>query len=442
MITVRMIAAAVVCLFLMQPAWSATLYVETYGDDQLGAAGVNDCRNRNKPCATILRALGALRDLGDASKNSKVVVGPGIYTATSHFTLHEGVKVFSVAGAAGTIIDATGLTANAIFELNGKKAALGARGKGFTILLGAGVDTGILAGAVPSARIEGNRIISMFGTNTHGIRVHSSQNITIRYNTIYSEGAGFFTYGIFSFDGNVDSRHKKWIVARNKVVNAGVCMRIESNVINNGNKITDNLLKGCTQIGMQVLNGDGFEISTSSKDKYSGNVVRMMGFGSTAFSITGGNPVLRKNLADVTDGNSNAFVIEDTTDASLTDNIALGRTPLIEAYGISGLDSATSRINITGNTLSGFSRGIDGFNVDQFKDLSENNVLNSACPLQLVDNVAVPKAFKSRKNFWGDPAGPDLGACNSQVSDAVADGNLKFSPVSKAYPVKFKDKFH
>jgi hypothetical protein len=162
-----------------------------------------------------------------------------------------------------------------------------------------------------------------------------------------------------------------------------------------------------------------------------------------AVHIDGGNPVFSKNLVDVTFGQSDGIVVENTTNAILQDNVVIGPSNLDGDYGISDGDGDEStNLTISGNTVSNFDRGISGFNLIEIKELSNNNILDTHCPFNVPANIPRPKRLKASNNFWGDPTGPDLGNCSSGVADALMDGYLKFSPASKANPVKFNDKFN
>lgn len=430
-----LVAVAMVGLFLIQPAWSASRYVETaYGDD----AGPNNCKNRKKPCATITHAL------GQSGSDDKIIVGPGLYTPSGNFETIPGLKISSTAGAAGTIIDATDLSAsNGVFYIDDdNKVAIGGKGKGFTIILDSGMGAAIYVENSSSVRIEGNRVLSLTEAVDNGINARSAPNLTLRYNTVYAGGAGSIGNGI---DSGLSTSNKKWIVTNNTVINADQCMNIRSTAGNNGNRTADNRLDGCVIRGLAVVNYNVlFEPSVSSRDKHTGNVVRMMpdaGF-QRAFSILGGSPALSKNLADLTAGNSDGIIIIDTTNASLKDNVVIGPPGGDGLYGIASTGSTTANLTVSGNTVSSVGTAVRHFTAPEIKELSNNNFPGNGCPIHFRANVARPKPLKASKNFWGDPAGPDLVNCGAFIVDAIADGHLKLSPSGKSNPIKFKDRFN
>ena len=103
-----------------------TLHVAKWGVDDPTSGGTS------QPFLTIGAAL------MNAGRNDRIVVQPGIYEESLIIDA-EGVKLESVAGRHGTIIDATGLGSNVV-DIEATKVRLGKKGKGFTLRCDTGRD--------------------------------------------------------------------------------------------------------------------------------------------------------------------------------------------------------------------------------------------------------------------------------------------------------------
>jgi hypothetical protein len=386
MVTLLKYALAVFFFILSCAAFSKTLYVEKWGAP--GAA----CGSRSVPCDTIQEAI------DNASERDKIVVGPGVYFETLDID-KEGLKLESIAGRYGTIIDTSGLNDTAVF-ITVSKCQFGKKRKGFTI-----VDDGI----TPS---DFDGIVIDSSTQT-GCKIDSNR--------------------VVNFDEAIVIKGEKHQV-RNNIVSAiggaGIscdeCIKV---------LIQDNLLINDTD------NPDGILLQDADNTMVYRN--RMLGFrGTTSFSdgiyadVTSESNRLRDNVVERTqnDGVDMRDLVGSELKGNILNNIGIngfrlvqdevGKAPKIqdnlavfvgpnsplasEGFDLRGLQSA----RFTGNTVvQSRASGIilHGAADSTFSSFKNNNTTNSGegsgpgCGI--TNENSVPMTYG--KHFFGDASGSD-----------------------------------
>jgi parallel beta-helix repeat protein len=162
----RLFLAALLVVSLPLAAEAATLWVATNGVDTVAAP---ECGKLTTPCRSINKALSLAND-GDS-----ITVLPGRYGLATEpapepclnclINVHKRVTITSRDGASETIIDAAGVSGDAVI-ITANKVNFGRRLKGFS-LVNAGAAGLAVAGGVTGAMIVGNQA----GSNSVGFEI-------------------------------------------------------------------------------------------------------------------------------------------------------------------------------------------------------------------------------------------------------------------------------
>ncbi len=178
MTTRGLIRQVVVLSILWLPIQAATktIHVEKWG------ALVN-CGSKSNPCATLAIALGV------ASKNDRIIVGPGLYSGNPDINV-EGLRIQSSNGPHVTLLRAAAANDNVI-TINQRKVHIGRKGKGLTLYnatsaLTAGVR--VTSPLFDGVRVEGN----VFDGNRIGIYLQGDKAVARHNLVLNSEQLGIY----------------------------------------------------------------------------------------------------------------------------------------------------------------------------------------------------------------------------------------------------------
>ena len=443
----KLIAIFGCCVLLAaQAAQATTINVQAaYGSDGPG------CGPKATPCQTLATAFAL------AGPNDKVVVGPGFYTVTATLAFQPGMQLTSTNGASATVIDGRSISGELFEAISADKVVFGKKRKGFTVLMDGSVTVAFFASLSNRVRVEGNRIYNRSGASTgYAIFIGDGESPTVRYNTIYADPSGPFTYGLSTVATVPGSPFRKANVSDNEVMNSLICIQlVTSNDSPVVNKVSKNRFEGCSSVGIYVVNYDAAAVAyaTSSKDKYMGNVVQLANGGTAGIYLLGGNPQASKNLVDLTDElgtTSHGIGAAFTTKASIKDNVVVDNPSFVDSsIGIGDFFSGNTDLTISGNSLHDTRWAVRLVNFDGIKAISKNNLMlvdGSSC--SFFTNGVSTTTTNLKGNFYSppNPGTPilnslDCTGANPADADAIA-GRLTFNPANKPNKQKFKEIFN
>jgi nitrous oxidase accessory protein NosD len=335
-------------------AGAATFHVEKWGNN----AYPGGCGARSTPCETISHAV------GQATRNDRIRVGPGIYTENV-LIVTEGLKLESTAGRHGTAIWAANVTLPAVI-INAPKVRFGKPGKGFTVHRST-TDTmfsaaaGVWAANADGLRVEGNLALE----NRVGFLL-SGEKMQIRDNLVIDNAQ----------EGIICDQCPRANISRNRVsgnframqITGSAGMRIDRNYIADNSlsilvdgqspdsSITSNVSTGNLAEGMGLQNVDGLmirgNIASILRDGFTqDNAINARHFGDP---LTDAAKPLRAehNLALGFDGSG--LSLRDFMEARIQNNHALQNTsPGIYLDPDPGLTAVRIRNNATYENSSG-----------------------------------------------------------------------------------------
>lgn len=235
--------------------WAGTIRVETWG--VLGPA----CGSKTSPCISVGSALAI------ATKNDRIIVGPGVYTGNYTIT-REGLRLESAEGPHVTILRANNNAVNVI-SISQRKVRIGRRGKGFTFINAtSGVAAGVrvTAAVYDGTRVEGN----VFDGNQVGIWLVGNKPVA-RHNlvldsqstAIYVEDAASGLVAdnrVYQEEGSgIRLFDSEEISVQNNLV-YGALSGIETNMDSDDARIRNNALvggKGSGNTALSLANAEG-----------------------------------------------------------------------------------------------------------------------------------------------------------------------------------------
>jgi hypothetical protein len=388
-------------LFASLSVQAKTLHVAKWGDDSTANG------SSSQPYETIGAAL------MNAGRNDKIVVQPGIYENTTelHF-MEEGIKLESVAGRHGTVIDFSGAAVDAI-GIQASKVRIGKKRKGFSIRCAPGEEAIYIDESTSNVRVEYNRLTGCGGDT---IDVGGTRTL-VRGNWIESDG-----YAIYG----------------NQCVN---CL-IDSNIALPGSEGFElESMKGGSVMRNILMSSWGIHVGDDSeKIKLKDNVILETVDGEVGIDVNSDSPsgaLVQGNIIVDTDGEGIWMEqnLSDTNDIVVKDNLVMGSA---DAGILSRLDAPGDpqfRVSIDRNTLVQNFQGIQFLDNIDLKSLKNNNTYASDSEIGL----ETPFDLNYAKHFWGDPSGPDMDG-GSDAHDALNDGGNTVTGSDAGKPNAFKAK--
>lgn len=302
-----------------------------------------DCGARTSPCLSITHVLNFL-----AGNNDKIIVGPGKYLENLDISI-EGLKLESVAGRWGTIIEAAS-PADHVIYLDAPKIQIGKKGKGFTVqgatdMLRGGIFVNE-AVMVDRIKIEGNRVTENFygiviinvegAGNTDEERAAFQSRPQLRFNDIVAntsgvgivcEGCGGGIIHDNRIDGNPGTAGwplfvdfgDRVTVMRNVIAKNGYHVAVEESV--RDARIKDNVISASGDDGVVIFNADGHQIQSNI---FSQNGDEMTEFGLVVYQETNHKPMQVKHNLAVAGAGSSFFLAGEGYEASFEGNTSVG----------------------------------------------------------------------------------------------------------------------
>ena len=369
---------AALATVLLSSAWSGaeakTLVVAVTGSDNGG------CGGKATPCRSISQAV------ANAAPGDKIVVGPGRYgdvdgdgilgepgeeaaAASALVTVTKPLAIESRDGAAATIIDAGGTTANHVrIVANGVR--FGKPKKGFTLQnapSGSGVTVEVSPGN--DVVVAGNRSVG----NRNGFRSVAQGMLFTGNQAIGNTDAGFLLWSAGTrLVGNEAIGNENGVEAESDGRNAQII----------GNTIVRNSLAG--------IKIDGKEGAVITGNIVSGNLAEGIRLDADDALVSG----------NVVNGNVDAGVYANGTRITITKNTAYANV----GPGVV-VTSPSQDVTVTGNNLAGNDRESNGCGIFKFTD----------------------DAVDATGNFWGTSTGPGPTPADQACDDTSAD-NLATTP--------------
>ena len=377
----RILMAAVIAAVLSSTAPSEadakTLVVAVTGSDSGG------CGGKATPCRSISQAV------TNAAAGDKIVVGAGRYgdvdgdgvlgepgeeaaAAGALVTVTKPLAIESRDGAAATIIDAGGTTANHVrIVANGVR--FGKPKKGFTLQnapSGSGVTVEVSPGN--DVVVAGNRSVG----NRNGFRSVAQGMLFTGNQAIGNTDAGFLLWSAGTrLVANEAIRNEDGVEAESDGRNAQII----------GNTIVGNLVAG--------ISIDGKEGAVITGNVVSGNLGDGIRLDADDALVSG----------NVVNGNVDAGVYANGSRIAITKNTAYANV----GPGIV-ITSQSADVTVTGNNLAGNDRAGNGCGIFKFTD----------------------DAVDATGNFWGTPTGPGPAPADDACDDTPANnlGTTPFAP--------------
>ncbi len=368
-----------------------TINVATWGSFNVS------CGSKSNPCGSIDWALAFI-----AVTKDKVLVQPGIYTGNIKVAI-EGIKLESVAGYSGTILEAANASDHVI-DIQAPKVRIGKKGKGFTVR-GASA-TGFAGINVNSnlhsrIKLEGNLATGNYiGFNLQG------EKLQVRGNHVVNTTGG---------DGIHCTHCERALFQDNKVIDAGADGLELSN--SSSVSIFRNLIRNPLSNGILLVSNSDFA-------KIKENVV----IGSTDAIDTGSN----SNDGVLIQSN----IVSENSSLGIYTNSSGGETkPQTIKYNLS-VDSGSGNsfdhgfdiqaesglpIVFVGNTaVLAHGSGVELDEGTEVKSFSNNNTYASYGGIGVLNNSG--EDFSYSKHFWGHASGQDPDGADVDMHDTLDDG--------------------